>query len=93
MKTLLSYHYVLCEEIVNKSFMIFQIKKGDLLIQSSKIVGFFKEKNTRENSLIFYRAVSIITTDPQEFDLRESDGFENDNDESDDNDSVSTYFS
>ena len=70
--------------------MIFQIKEGDLLIQSWKIIGFFMEKNIDENSLIFHRAVSIINTDCNKFDLYESNVFENDDDESDDNISVCT---
>ena len=70
--------------------MIFQIKEGDLLIQSSRIIGFFMEKKIHENSLIFHRAVSIISTDHDKFDLSESDVFENPNDESDDNYSVCT---
>ena len=70
--------------------MIFQIKEGDLLIQSTKIIGFFKEKNIDENSLIFHRAVSIISTDHNEFALHESNVFENDDDESDDKISVCT---
>ena len=70
--------------------MIFQIKEGDLLIQSSRIIGFFMGKKIHENSLIFLRAVSIILTDCDKFDLGESDVFENHNDESDDNNSVYT---
>ena len=64
--------------------MIFQVKQGDLLIQSSKIIGFLKGIRNDENILIFYRAVSIITTDHNSFDLTESDGSENDHGESDD---------
>ena len=50
----------------------------------------FYGKKIHENSLIFLRAVSIISTDRDKFDLSESDVFENPNDESDDNYSVCT---
>ena len=42
---------------------MFQVKEGDLLIQSYKIIGFVKEKRLSENLLIFFRALSIIDND------------------------------
>ena len=40
--------------------MMFQMRVGDLLIQSGKIIGFFKILRT-DFSFEFYRAISIIT--------------------------------
>ena len=82
MKILIYYYYVLWEEVRHSNFMIFQVQEGDLLIQSAKIIGFFKETNIIENSLIFHRAVSIISTDHDKFNLRESDVSGSDDDES-----------
>ena len=53
-----------------------------------KIIGFFKEENIDENSLIFYRAVSIITTDREEFNLDRN----NDSESDDDKKSCEDYF-
>ena len=53
--------------------MVFQMGKGDLLIQSNKIIGFFKIIDINNNVIEFYRAVSIISTDRDKFDLRSND--------------------
>ena len=47
--------------------MMFQLRKGDLLIQSNKIIGFYKGINIAENYLIFHRAVSILSMDRVRF--------------------------
>ena len=69
MKILFYCHYVLYEKIRHFNFMVFQMKQGDLLIQSNKIIGFLKNIDTVRRILIFYRAVSIISTDRDRFDL------------------------
>ena len=52
--------------------LLFQMKKGDLLIQSDKIIGFLKNVDNSGGIIIFHRAVSIISTDRDKFNLETS---------------------
>ena len=59
--------------------MMFQPRRGDILIQNNKIIGFLKTKRIDQNLIIFYRAVSIITMDRDQFDLESDESKDDDN--------------
>ena len=42
------------------------MKKGDLLIQSDKIIGFLKQTKPDENLIVFHRIPALLTKQPDD---------------------------